>query len=142
MQWYSYLADATHRSSKPIAYQHNTRQMLQQAGFIDIQETIIRAPYNSWPTDPHQREISRWYNVGITQGLEALSLGPFTRVYRWDALQHVKPLCEQVKNDICARKHHAYNNMYDMPFFPCTLLSILCTARANGAVRLLAAAIF
>lgn len=112
MQWYEWLADATHRSAKPIAYQHNTRQMLQQAGFIDIQEIIIRAPYNTWPSDPHQREIGKWYQVGILQGLEALSLAPFTRVFRWDARQHIKPLCEEVKSEIRTRKYHAYNNMY------------------------------
>lgn len=110
-QWYGYLVDATTRSSRPIAYQHNTRQMLQAAGFIDIQETIIRAPYNSWPADPHQKEIGRWYNLGITEGLEALSLGPLTRAYRWSAVDHVKPLIQAVKREICTRKIHAYNNM-------------------------------
>jgi len=85
--------------------------MLQTAGFIDIQETIIRAPYNSWPADPHQKEIGRWYNLGITEGLEALSLGPLTRAYRWGALEHVKPLVQAAKREICTRKMHAYNNM-------------------------------
>lgn len=110
-QWYNYLAEATRRVARPIEYQHNTRQMLQAAGFIDIQEMIIRAPYNSWPADPHQKEIGRWYNLGITEGLEALSLAPFTRVNHWDAAQHVKPLLDAVKRRICQRKVHAYNNM-------------------------------
>lgn len=111
MQWYGYLADATARGARPIAYQHNTRQMLQQAGFIDIQETLIRAPYTTWPSDPHQKEISKWYNMGITDGLEALSLAPFTRINRWSAREHVLPLIEQVKKEIGTRKYHAYNNM-------------------------------
>ena len=60
VQWYNYLADATYRAERPIGYQHNTRQMLQAAGFIDIQETIVRAPLNGWPSDPHQKSIGRW----------------------------------------------------------------------------------
>lgn len=111
VKWYNYLADATARVSKPIAYQHNTRQMLQAAGFIDIQETIIRAPYNSWPADPHQKDIGRWYNLGITEGLEAMSMAPFTRVNRWDVARDIKPLCAAVKAQICNKKIHAYNNM-------------------------------
>lgn len=111
-QWYGYLQDATQRVSRPIAYQHNTRQMLQAAGFIDIQETIIRAPYNSWPADPHQKDIGRWYNLGITEGLEALSLAPLTRVYQWDAERHVKPMLESVKRQIISKKIHAYNNIH------------------------------
>ena len=94
--WYRYLADATARASRPIAYNHTTRQMLQTAGFIDIQEIVIRAPYNSWPNDPHQKEIGRWYNLGITEGLEALSAAAFTRVNKWDHNEHVKPLLENV----------------------------------------------
>ena len=110
-KWYNYLADATARVSRPIAYEHNTRQLLQDAGFIDIQETIIRAPFNSWPNDPHQKEIGRWYNLGLTEGLEALSFAPFTRVNRWNLHEHVKPLVEAVRREICNRKIHAYNNM-------------------------------
>jgi hypothetical protein len=110
-QWYNYLADATQRANRPIAYQSHTRQMLETAGFIEISEVIIRAPYNSWPADPHQKDIGRWYNLGITEGLDALSLAPFTRVYQWDATQHVKPLLGEVKKQICNRKIHAYNNM-------------------------------
>ncbi|OCK90767.1 LaeA-like protein [Cenococcum geophilum 1.58] len=111
-QWYNYLADATHRVSRPIAYQHNTRQMLQAAGFIDIQEIVIRAPYNSWPNDPHQKEIGRWYNLGISEGLEAMSVAPFIRVNQWNLNQHVKPLIEAVRAQICNKKIHAYNNIH------------------------------
>lgn len=117
-QWYQYLADATHRVFRPIAYQHNTRQMLSAAGFIDIQEFVIRAPYNSWPADPHQKEIGRWYNLAITEGLEALSLAPFTRVNRWSADEHVRPLLEAVRRQICTKKMHGYNNMYVPPLVP------------------------
>ncbi|KAK7186984.1 regulator of secondary metabolism (methyltransferase domain-containing protein) [Paraphaeosphaeria sporulosa] len=111
-QWYNYLADATARVDRPIAYDHRTRQLLQAAGFIDIQETIIRAPYNSWPADPHQRDIGRWYNLGLTEGLEALSAAPFTRVNRWNMNEHVKPLVEAVRREVCNRKIHAYNNIH------------------------------
>lgn len=115
VQWYQYLADATNRSNRPIAYQHNTRQMLQQAGFIDIQETMIRAPYTTWPSDPHQKEISKWYNMGISDGLEALSLAAFTRLNHWSTQEHIYPLIEQVRREISTRKYHAYNNMYVSP---------------------------
>lgn len=112
VKWYNYLADATARVSRPVAYNHQTRQMLQAAGFIDIQEIVIRAPYNSWPNDPHQKEIGRWYNLGITEGLEALSFAAFTRVNRWDLNEHVKPLVEAVRTQICNKKIHAYNNIH------------------------------
>jgi 2-polyprenyl-3-methyl-5-hydroxy-6-metoxy-1,4-benzoquinol methylase len=111
-KWYGWLADATHRVSRPIAYEHRTRQLLQQAGFIDIQETVIRVPYNTWPNDPHQKDIGRWYNLGLTEGLEALTFAPLTRVYQWDLNAHVRPVLEGVRREICNRKIHAYNNIH------------------------------
>ncbi|KAF2662629.1 LaeA-like protein [Lophiostoma macrostomum CBS 122681] len=112
VRWYDYLADATQRVDRPIAYNPDTRQLLENAGFIDIHEEVVRAPYNSWPNDPHQKEIGRWYNLGLTEGLEALSIAPFTRVNRWDPHEHVKPLIEAVRQQICNRKVHAYNNIH------------------------------
>ncbi|KAI8933804.1 Secondary metabolism regulator lae1, variant 3 [Plenodomus lindquistii] len=111
-RWYGWLADATHRVARPIAYEHRTRQLLQQAGFIDIQETVIRVPYNSWPNDPHQKDIGRWYNLGITEGLEALTFAPLTRVYQWDLNTVVRPILDGVRREICNRKFHAYNNVH------------------------------
>ncbi|KAJ5021105.1 hypothetical protein J3E73DRAFT_435011 [Bipolaris maydis] len=93
-KWYGWLADATQRAYRPIAYEHRTRQLLQAAGFIDIQETVIRVPYNTWPNDPHQKDIGRWYNLGLTEGLEALTFAPLTRVYHWDLNAHVRPIVE------------------------------------------------
>lgn len=110
-EWYNYLADATQRANRPIAYNQNTREYLENAGFIDIHEEVIRAPYNTWPNDPHQKDIGRWYQLGLTEGLEALSLAPLARVNRWDVNMHIKPLLDAVRLQICNRKIHAYNNM-------------------------------
>jgi hypothetical protein len=111
VSWYNYLTDATNRANRPIAFQLNTKEMLQAQGFIDIREQTIRAPLNGWPTDPHQKQIGRWYNIGLSEGLEAMSLAPFTRVNRWSAAEHVQPLLMEVKKEIAKSKVHAYNNM-------------------------------
>ena len=109
-QWYDSIVGATQRSGRSIAYQHNTRQLLQNAGFIDIQEIVIRAPYNSWPTDAHQKDIGRWYHLGLTDGLEALSLQALFRNYQWGA-DVIRDWLKQVRREIGTTKFHAYNNM-------------------------------
>ena len=104
------MAEATQRAGKPLAYNQYTRHMLQQAGFVDVQEIVIRAPLNSWPSDQHLRDVGRWYNLGMTEGLEAISLGPLTRVARWK-YEDVKRIVRDVKKEVCNKKLHAYNNM-------------------------------
>lgn len=97
-------------TGRSIAYQHNTRQQLQNAGFIDIQEIVIRAPYNSWPSDAHQKEIGRWYFLGLTEGLEALSLQPFFKNFKWTP-EVIRNYLTSVKREIGTQKFRAYNNM-------------------------------
>ena len=84
--------------------------MLQQAGFVDIQEQVIQIPINPWPADPHLKEVGRWYNLGLTQGLEALTLGPLCRMSNWKKAE-VDKLVADTKREICSKKNHVYNNM-------------------------------
>jgi len=109
-QWYNWLEDATTRGSKSIAYLPNTKQILHAQGFVDIEEEIIRLPINTWSTNPDEKDVGRWYNLGLCEGLEALSLGPLTRVYQWPA-DDVRRLVGEVKTAICNRKYHVYNNL-------------------------------
>ena len=109
-QWYEHLKDATRRASRPIEYQSNTRQMLEAAGFTDILEQIIRAPFNSWSKDTHQKQIGRWYCVGLSEGIEAMSMAPFTRIFRWSPAD-VKRMADDVKSYVMKRHCHGYNNM-------------------------------
>ena len=77
---------------------------------MEIQEQVIKVPMNPWPTDPHLKDIGRWYNLGLTQGLEALSLGPLTRMSGWKT-SDVDRLVTEAKRELCSRRIHAYCNM-------------------------------
>ena len=45
MQWWEMLRDASERSGLPIAHRHDTRELLQAAGFVDIGHREYRSPY-------------------------------------------------------------------------------------------------
>lgn len=84
--------------------------MLERTGFVEIQEQIIKVPLSPWPADPHLKDIGRWYNLGLTQGLEAFTLGPLTRTKQWTKVE-VDALVSHAKKEICSKKFHVYNNM-------------------------------
>ena len=109
-QWARYLAEATERAYKPLAYNQHTRQMLEGSGFVDISEQVIRIPFNSWPSDYHQKDIGRWYTLGLTEGLEALTMAPLTRMSGWKKEQ-VDRLIKETKREIISKKYHVYCNM-------------------------------
>lgn len=110
VSWSRLLFESTQQAYRPIAYNQNTRQDLHERGFVDIQEKVIRIPLNPWCSDPDEKERARWYNLGLTQGIQALSLAPFYRVKAWRA-EDVNRLVSDVKREICSKKIHVYHNL-------------------------------
>lgn len=110
IQWTRALFDATARAYRPLAYNRETGAMLHAQGFVDIKEEIIKVPLNPWESDPHLKDIGRWYNLGLTQGLEALTIAPLTRMSQWTK-EDVDRLIANVKREVCSKKIHAYCNM-------------------------------
>ena len=110
MQWFQYITQAHDRAFKPLTYNIHTRPMLEGQGFVDISEQIIRVPLNPWPADHHQKDIGRWFNLGLVQGLEAMSLGPLSRMFGWKK-EDIDRLTAEAKRDICLKKNHVYCHM-------------------------------
>lgn len=110
VEWSKLLSEATARHGKPIAYNIHTRAMLEEQGFTEIQEQILKIPVNAWSADAHQKEIGRWFQLGLTQGFEALTLAPFTRMLSWKRTD-VDRLVAECKREICFKRIHAYCNM-------------------------------
>jgi hypothetical protein len=84
--------------------------MLERQGFVEVSEEVIKVPLNPWPKDLHEKDIGRWYNLGLTHGLEALTLGPLMRVSGWPR-EPVDKLIADAKREICTKRFHTYCNM-------------------------------
>lgn len=109
--WQQYLLESTERAGKPLRYDARTGQLLKDAGFVDVQEVIMKLPLSPWPSDPYLKDCGRWYNLGLSEGLEAFSLAPMTRVMGYSA-EHVKSMLGPVQKDINNKQIHAYHNLY------------------------------
>ena len=111
--WFSLLMRATEDACKPLAYNTQTRQMLQQAGFTEVAEQVIRVPFHQWSTDGHENDIGTWGLLGFgdLEFLESLSYGPFSRVLRWDK-GRIDKLLKDVRREILSRDYHVYVEMH------------------------------
>lgn len=85
--------------------------MLQQAGFTEVAEQVIRLPFNDWVPDEYEKEIGKYYLMGLYDWVETLTLGPFSRVLRWDR-PRIDKLVADVRAEICTRRHHVYSEMH------------------------------
>ncbi|PUU78552.1 S-adenosyl-L-methionine-dependent methyltransferase [Tuber borchii] len=110
-QWQQYLLETTERAGKPLRYEARTGQLLREAGFVDVQEVVLKLPLSPWPSDSYLKDCGRWYNLGLSEALEGYTLAPMTRVGGW-SVDDVKNLLGPVQKDINNRRIHAYSDMH------------------------------
>jgi hypothetical protein len=92
--WWDLMQKAT--ANKPIACP-DAGKMLEQAGFVDIQEITFPLPFSSsWVRGGRERAIGQWYKNLIHQEVKnfdpvsminGLSMGPLTRNLGWTKAQ-------------------------------------------------------
>ncbi|KAJ1327800.1 gliotoxin biosynthesis N-methyltransferase [Microdochium nivale] len=110
-QWARELRGAMVQVGRSIEMNPATKTVLESLGFIDVQHQCKRIPYNTWPSDQHEKLLGRWFNLGMTQGIAALSLAPFTRVngYSYD---EVNRFLAEVKREMCDRQLRAFCHLH------------------------------
>lgn len=108
VQWAKEVMDAMDSFGRPLRLNSNlTKQQLADAGFVDIQEEVFKLPLNGWPTDAYLRDLGRWFNLGIRQSCQPLSLAPLCRGHGRTPAE-VNKLCENVRDEVFSTMTHAY----------------------------------
>lgn len=111
-EWYGYLKKATIKANRPIAFSRETRNMLENEGFVDVEEQIIQIPLNPWPKDPHKKTLGLYYTGWMeTRALESMSMQPLTLVEK-KSREFVEALCREASQDIKRCRYHAYNKLH------------------------------
>jgi hypothetical protein len=108
--WARELYAAFDESGQSLEIDPGTQGLLEQLGFVEVKHYTMAIPFHPWPDDEHEKDMGRWFNLGMTQGIQALTMAPLTRMRRYSAEQVIQ-LVEDVKKDICTRSYRAYCTM-------------------------------
>lgn len=109
-KWHEALYEASKKIGRPLDSMVKNKQVLVDAGFVDVTRKEFAWPFNSWPKDEKLKEIGRWQCVNLDMGLEAFSLALLTRAAGWTQ-DEVLAMCSQVRKDIRDRRMHGYWRM-------------------------------
>ncbi|RPB08023.1 S-adenosyl-L-methionine-dependent methyltransferase [Morchella conica CCBAS932] len=83
------------------------KSQMEEAGFVDVQETRFRIPLGPWERDSRGKEVGRYNMINFMEGLEGYSLALFTRVLGME-VEKVRELIEGAKRDGMNRKLRIY----------------------------------
>lgn len=88
-------------------YYESFKAQMEEAGFVDIEETRVKIPLGPWERDTLGKEIGRYNMINFMEGLEGYCLALFTRVLGM-GVEEVRQLLESAKRDGRNRKLRIY----------------------------------
>jgi hypothetical protein len=92
-QWSKTLLKAADQLGKTFAIYDFNRQMITEAGFVDVVEKRFKVPVGMWPSDPKMKELGQWNMLFCLEGLESWSLYLLSTVLKVCGVQRPKERC-------------------------------------------------
>ncbi|CCF46425.1 methyltransferase [Colletotrichum higginsianum] len=110
-QWNLLLSKGTEVLGTPYGAAPTYKELLREAGFINVKEVIFKWPTNQWARHPRHKELGTWNYENVLMGLEGLCIAIFSRVLGWSK-EKVDVFLAEVRNDLKNRDIHAYWPIY------------------------------
>ena len=82
-------------------------QYLRDAGFINVEEKVFKIPLGTWPKNKTMKTIGLYLRSTIYDGLQGISLGPFTRGLKWTP-EEVEVFLISVRKGLMDSSTHSY----------------------------------
>ncbi|KAG4440046.1 hypothetical protein IFR05_004496 [Cadophora sp. M221] len=111
LEWSKYFDQAATTAKRPVRIAHKLKRWYEEAGFVDVQEKIIRMPMNPWPRDKHAKALGKMSEANLLAGLGAFTMGPFSRMFGWN-MTEIEVYLVNVRRSISDRNVHAYLKVY------------------------------
>lgn len=78
-EWWEHVAKGLAVFGRDLAAVLKTPQLLKDAGFVNIEERVVKLPIGPWAKDKKLRTAGLYLRASIEDGLDGLSLGPLVR---------------------------------------------------------------
>lgn len=86
---------------------------LREAGFVHIQHEVKKVPVGPWPKDPNLKMIGLYNRSVIYDGLQAITIGPYTRGLGWQP-EEVEVFLVKVRKDLMDASVHSYVHFHSL----------------------------
>ncbi|OQV09648.1 Methyltransferase domain-containing protein [Cladophialophora immunda] len=110
-QWGAKFFEASIQFGTDARSPQHLKRLMEEAGFVDVQEHILKLPVGSWPKDQRLKEVGLFETVNMTEGIQGLTIMLFTRCLHWTAAE-VESFLLEVRRDVKNRAIHSYYHFY------------------------------
>ncbi|KAK1639696.1 hypothetical protein BDP81DRAFT_447333 [Colletotrichum phormii] len=113
LKWTQLVIEATNIVGKSMTVAPTFKQLLEDAGFEDVQGRQEKWPISPWQqNNSKQRELGNCCRAGtMEEGLEPICMALFTRGFGWTQ-DEVVAFCAGVREELTQQTVHGYFNAY------------------------------
>ncbi|ETN43406.1 uncharacterized protein HMPREF1541_02565 [Cyphellophora europaea CBS 101466] len=86
------------------------KQQMLEAGFVNVEQHILKLPVGSWPKDPRLKRCGLFETVNMTDGISGLTTMLFTRALGWTR-EEVEVFLTEVRKEAKDRHIHSYYHL-------------------------------
>lgn len=79
-EWGRTVIEGGETVGKSFRIWEEAKGYMERAGFVDVHEVRFKWPINGWSSDPRQKEIGRWNQLRLHDGIEGFMLRLLTTV--------------------------------------------------------------
>ena len=110
-QYYRYLDAACTRIGIDMHVPSHLVSYFRDAGFEDVQEKVFKIPLGTWPKNPLLKSVGLFQRTNFLDGLQGISLKPYTMVLGW-SMEELEVWLTEVRKAIKDPKTHSYYYMF------------------------------
>lgn len=83
LEFFGLLTEGCSKVGRDLHAPKKWKHVLEEAGFINIEERVFKVPIGGWPRDKRLKEAGVFEMETLREGLPAIGMGFFTRVLGW-----------------------------------------------------------
>jgi len=110
-QWQTLCNEAARQFGKEIDQAHTFQQRMADAGFVDVEEKVVKVPIGPWPKDPQKKEIGRYQLLHVISGVETYTSGFIGKILGWDEME-CKIMVAKTLQELRSKGSHMYVRFY------------------------------
>jgi hypothetical protein len=102
--------EAAVKRGRPFTDPTKNAGLLNEIGFVDVQEALHKWPLNTWPADKKMKEIGAWTFENIMEGMEGFSLSLLSKELGW-TVEEINVFLIDARKCLRDRSIHAYMSL-------------------------------
>ncbi|WYZ39656.1 hypothetical protein EsH8_III_001570 [Colletotrichum jinshuiense] len=107
------VQEASEKFGRPAKDMKGLKDILINAGFVDVKVLQYKWPTNDWPKEKRYKEIGNWSHDNVVSGWEGLCMAMLTRAHGWTAAEVIVAMTE-CRKELKDRSIHAYYPLYSI----------------------------